>query len=111
MLNLSAILRWLAAASVTIVLLQTPARADAIDGSWCHEDGRRLSILGPLIVTPAGTRTQGDYSRHGFAYVAPVGEAQAGTAIRMTLINDNLMRLAAGENAPEHWRRCGPPIS
>ena len=33
------------------------ARADAIDGHWCHADGRLISIAGPRIVTPGVVRS------------------------------------------------------
>jgi hypothetical protein len=42
----------------------TPAWADAIDGHWCFTDSERISIQGPAIVAPTGSRIQGDYSRH-----------------------------------------------
>lgn len=113
MMSSRAGLRFLLAAGVlvTYVMSSLPVRADAIDGSWCHHDGRRLSILGPLIMTPAGSRVQGDYSRHAFAYVAPANDPQPGAQIRMTLINDELMRLNSGQASTETWRRCGPPVS
>ena len=51
-----------------LVVFGGPVLADAIDGDWCHVDGRRLSIAGPDIVTPGGMRTKGDYDRHHFNY-------------------------------------------
>ena len=54
------------------------ARADAIDGNWCAADGRTFSIEGPKILTPGGTATTGDYTRHSFAYVVPSGEVVPG---------------------------------
>ena len=81
------------------------ARADAIDGNWCAADGRTFSIDGPRIVTPGGTATTGDYTRHGFAYVIPAGEAGTGTRVTMVLLNEETVRLTAGA-APELWRRC-----
>jgi hypothetical protein len=47
------------------------ALADAIDGDWCHSDGKRMSISGPAIVTPGGRQMNGDYARHSFSYVIP----------------------------------------
>ena len=35
------------------------AWADKIDGDWCFEDGRHLSIAGPRIVTPLGSHIAG----------------------------------------------------
>ena len=35
------------------------ARADVIDGHWCYPDGKRISIQGPAIVTPAGSHHPG----------------------------------------------------
>ena len=87
------------------------ARADVIDGAWCHE-GLRLTISGPAIVTPGGTKTSGDYSRHAFSYVVPASEPQPGTTVMMRLLNEETMNLRASpEAAWETWRRCGPPIS
>lgn len=91
-----------------------PAFADAIDGNWCHDDGRRFSIRGPEIVTPGGKRMEGNYSRHGFSYQAPAPEQGAGQTIVMTLANENTVFLRYGENAAggqETWRRCAPSIS
>src|SRR6516164_6516342 len=64
------------------------ALADVIDGDWCFPDGRRFEIRGPDIVTPAGIRTTGDYSRHHFAYVVPKGDPDAGKTIDMRLMNE-----------------------
>ena len=89
-----------------------PARADAIDGNWCHEDGRRLTIKGPQLTTPAGAEIQGDYDRHGFAYVAPVAEPDGGGTISMVLLSETQMRMKAPSNPDQLWRRCGTrPIS
>ena len=62
------------------------ALADAIDGDWCHGDGRRLSINGPDIVTPGGARLKGDYDRHHFSYVVPASEPGAGGTVAMVLL-------------------------
>jgi hypothetical protein len=92
-------------------LVALPAKADAIDGAWCRED-LRLTINGPAITTPAGTRTSGDYSRHAFSYVVPASEPDAGTTISMRLLNEETMNLRSNLEAPwQTWRRCGPPIS
>lgn len=96
-----------------LMLLASPAFADAIDGNWCHNDGRRFSIRGPEIVTPGGKRMEGDYSRHAFTYTAPAPEAGAGQKIFMTLANEDTVFLRRGEAsaAQETWVRCGPSIS
>ena len=103
--------RVLGAALGTALVAATPALADAIDGAWCHE-ASRLTINGAAIVTPAGARIQGDYSRHAFSYVAPPGDANPGTTVSMRLINEDTVQLRAGaQAATEVWLRCGPPIS
>lgn len=96
-----------------LVSLALPARADAIDGEWCFKDGRRMSIRGPDIVTPGGTRMQGDYDRHGFAYVVPTGESGAGAQVFMVLLNEDTVYLWLGTPVPprdekgvEVWHRC-----
>ena len=89
-----------------------PAAADAIDGDWCREDGKRMSIQGPAIVTPGGGKTQGDYSRHAFAYVIPPGEAGAGNNVAITLRGEHLAEAREGDaGALQEWRRCQPGIS
>ena len=56
-----------------------PAFADAIDGNWCHVDGRRFTIRGPAITTPAGNSLQGNYDRHYFSYPIPASEPRCET--------------------------------
>ena len=86
------------------------ARADSIDGRWCAEDGRRMDINGSGIVTPGGTSMTGDYDRHGFSYVVPPGEKEAGTPVRMRLRGETTIHLfkGAGSGEPEIWKRCTP---
>lgn len=93
------------------LLCTAPAWADSIDGAWCHQNGRRMVIAGPRIVTPAGTTAQGDYGRHDFTYVVPAGDPGAGTTIRMVLMGELHVRVQEGEAAPIVWDRCGPSIS
>jgi hypothetical protein len=87
------------------------ALADAIDGDWCHGDGRRLSINGPDIVTPGGAHLKGDYDRHHFSYVVPASEPGAGATVAMVLLSEILMRLKPPAGDEQTWRRCGKPIS
>ena len=99
-------------AVTAFVCAATSALADAIDGDWCHSDGRHFSIRGPDIVTPAGARMQGDYSRHAFNYKPPAPERGAGGTIAMQLVNENTVHLSYGEAAaPEVWLRCSPSVS
>ena len=96
---------------VAVLVLPGVARADAIDGHWCHDDGRRFEIAGPVIVTPARSRTSGQYDRHYFSYVVPTDDPGAGSTIEMVLMGETALRLKAGNTAEEIWNRCGPPIS
>ncbi len=94
------------------ILAATSARADAIDGDWCHSS-RSFRIEGPAITTPAGTRLQGRYTRHDFDYVSPAGETEAGSRIQMRLLDEETLSLTrvppAGSAAPvEIWKRCKP---
>ncbi len=98
--------------AISVLLAAHPARADAIDGAWCRDGNLRLMINGPVILTAAGSKTQGDYSRHAFSYIAPSGDPGSGTTISMYLVNEDTMQLRAGAQAPiETWLRCGPPVS
>src|SRR5882724_9363033 len=87
------------------------AWADKIDGDWCFDDGRHMSIEGPRIVTPLGTHTQGNYARHSFSYIVPAPEPAAGQTVRMLLLNENTVHLSLGGGATETWHRCAPNIS
>jgi hypothetical protein len=96
-----------------LLLAAVPAKADAIDGEWCAPGGtRRLSIDGPKLVTPAGARIEGNYTRHSFAYKAPAGEVEAGNEIEMRLMGEHAMlfRPQGAANA-QTWTRCSRPIS
>jgi hypothetical protein len=103
----------LAAALGIFVASPESARADVIDGNWCHADGRRLSIRGPQIKTPGGTEMRGDYTRHSFVYVVPAGEPGSGQTVSMILLSEYLMHARQGGNdAPvQVWNRCPPDIS
>lgn len=107
------------AMAAAIVGLPGLALADAIDGNWCLENTRKfMSIDGVQIVTPGGSRTEGNYSRHAFDYVIPPPEPQAGTVVGMLLVNENTINLVVGtkfvsRGAPnvEVWRRCNRPTA
>lgn len=99
--------------AVAMLLPAVGAWADAIDGNWCHSDGRNMSIDGPQIVTPGGKRMAGNYDRHAFTFVAPKGEPKAGSTISMILIDDDTLNLTVGGGTAEPaqrkmqvWRRC-----
>ena len=90
----------------------TPALADRIDGDWCARDGRHITIDGPSIITPGGTKMTGIYDRHHFTYTVPVPETNSGSRIEMTQQSEELMvsrRIPAGGGKPvklETWKRC-----
>ena len=98
---------------IAALLWTTPARADAIDGDWCSKLGKRLTIDGPKIVTPGGTKMTGSYDRHGFIYRVPPAEKGAGTIIEMSQVDEETMLLrrkppgATVASLPETWGRCG----
>lgn len=99
-------------AGILLVALNIGAvRADAIDGDWCHADGKRLTINGPDITTPAGMKLTGDYDRHHFSYVVPAGEPGSGATVSMQLLNELNMMLKPPAGEEQNWRRCGKPIS
>jgi len=102
-------------AAAAILAVPSTAFADAIDGHWCHKDGRRLSINGPKITTPGGKKMTGDYDRHGFIYVIPSKEPGAGKKAFMNLIDEYTVILRTGPDSPkavkETWKRCGKPTA
>jgi hypothetical protein len=97
-------------------IIAGPAFADAIDGNWCHSDGRRFTIRGPAITTPGGNQLQGNYDRHYFSYSVPASEPRAGETVFMTLMGEYLVHLRVGKDSStagpaEEWKRCAPSIS
>jgi hypothetical protein len=114
--------RWMLAIGVTASAIfgLSPglARADAIDGNWCSAEGKHMSIEGPAIVTPAGTPTHGNYSRHYFTYQVPAPDPGAGQTVYMALLNENTVHLTMASDAQkaqqtpvEVWHRCPPAVS
>jgi hypothetical protein len=102
-----------AAVGAAMCLPAATARADAIDGNWCSDDQRHFSIDGPRIVTPGGVEMTGEYDRHGFSYLVPEGERDAGARIVMTLMSEDVLHLTVvqgshsdGSSELEVWRRC-----
>jgi hypothetical protein len=88
------------------------ARADVIDGDWCHAQDGHFAIKGPEIVTPGGHKLQGSYTRHSFAYTVPAPEPGAGEEVAMTLVNENTVHLRRPPTAPiQVWVRCAPRVS
>jgi hypothetical protein len=101
-----------------LLLAGGTARADVIDGDWCSPDGKHLSIRGADIVTPAGTRATGAYTRHSFDYVVPARDPNPGFTVAMRLVNEETMqfRIGADANAAAQapmqiWHRCTMPIT
>jgi hypothetical protein len=80
----------------------------ALDGNWCHADGKRLTVKGSDIVTPAGKPLRAEYARTFASWVIPDGEANAGTTITMMLIGTDRAhtREGAADTPPLEWRRC-----
>jgi len=104
---------WTIIVGAIISVFSLPVLADAIDGHWCHKDGRRMSSEGLKFVTPGGTSTAGEYDRHAYSYTVPDGEPGAGTRITMDLMHDDLIHLYIPQKGPgpapvktEHWERC-----
>ncbi len=100
-----------ALAFMATLLAASPARADRIDGNWCN-GARHMTIDGPAIVTPGGTKMTGEYDRHGFSYVIPQGEPDAGSRVDMVQYDDNTNQVTTtpgattGQARTEIWNRC-----
>ncbi len=93
----------------TLYLGSGAARADVIDGEWCL-GVNHFAIQGPDIVTPGGHQIKGNYWRHGFAYIVPADETDAGREIDMRLLNEETVELTrkGQTSSPETWHRCKP---
>lgn len=88
--------------------LASSASADAIDGNWCAEDGRHLSVQGSKVVTPGGVELQVPYDRHAMSYTVPESEPGAGEMMALRVVSDNELwvTLAVAGSEKESWRRC-----
>ena len=96
--------------TAALILFATSAWADQIDGEWCHDDGRIMSIEGPRMVTPGGNRIVGEYTRHTFSYTVPSDEPGAGATTSMRQLHDLAIRVwPEGEAEGQEWRRCAAP--
>jgi hypothetical protein len=91
----------------SLIATSGPLCADAIDGQWCRGT-RHFEIDGAKIRTPGGNSIVGNYHRHGFTYVVPPTEENAGSEIVMVLLNEETVQLTRGPSPPETWRRCKP---
>jgi hypothetical protein len=104
--------RQIAVALCALPFLALPAAADAIDGDWCFDDGRSLTIDGPQIRTPTGDELTGEYSRHAFRYVGAAGSEEEAHDVLMQLWSDDelrINRIVDGEDEPQEiWHRCKP---
>ncbi|MCI4666421.1 MAG: hypothetical protein MRY74_17065 [Neomegalonema sp.] len=90
-----------------------PARADAIYGCWSF-DGKQVKVSPTRIVTPGGASPKAEIHRHGFSYIAPKSERDAGMRIVFEQLNEALAtRIAVAPGADrtretkvERWRPC-----
>ncbi len=80
----------------------------ALDGNWCHADGKRLTVKGSDVVTPAGKPLRAEYARTFASWVIPDGEPNAGATITMMLVGSDRAhtREGAADTPPLEWRRC-----
>jgi len=80
----------------------------ALDGNWCHTDGKKLTVKGADIITPARKPLRADYARTFASWVIPEGEPNAGTTTTMMLIGTDRAhtREGAADTPPLEWRRC-----
>jgi hypothetical protein len=100
----------IAATLAVLAVYASPARADKIDGDWCHLDGRHFTINYRDLITPGGHHVTGDYGRHSFSYVVPDGEPDSGHTINMMLVNEQTVHLringADAAAPPQIFKRC-----
>ena len=106
-------------AAAAVLLPPSEARADQIDGNWClKKPSKRLSIEGPNIITPRGSRTTGENTHHGFTYQVPSNEPGAGSFVVMEQLSDDEIHVRTGADRksaeaakPQSWGICPPNIS
>jgi len=99
-------------AAALFICLGLPAHGQnyvqALDGDWCHADGKRLSVKGADVVLPGGKPLRADYARTYASWVVPAGEQNAGMTVTMMLVGADRAhtREGAADTPPLEWRRC-----
>lgn len=103
----------IASVSLAFLALASPAFADSIDGKWCSEDGRRITIDGTLgIWGQAGLRLTGEYLRYTYLFAMPAGEPEAGQRVEMRFRrSDQRIAVKIGDGEPKLWQKCPPEVS
>jgi hypothetical protein len=104
---------------LAILLPTSGAHADQIDGHWClKKPFKRLTIDGTNIITPRGSRTTGENTRHEFTYQVPSKEPGAGSFVVMDQLSDDEIHVRTGadmksarQTKPQSWGICPPNIS
>ncbi len=103
---------------VLLLFTAGPASADSLDGNWCSRDGERLHIEGPTIMTPGGSKMQGNYQRHTFSYIVPDTETGAGSFVFLQQWGEEMMKMYLGSDEAsarqgdgQEWNRCAPTTS
>jgi hypothetical protein len=89
-------------------LTQAQSLLPALDGDWCHADGKRLTVKGADIVMAGGKPLRADYARTFASWVIPEGEPNAGMTVTMMLVGTDRAhtRQGAADTPPLEWRRC-----
>lgn len=95
-----------------IITATGPAVSHAIDGAWCHEDGRSMRIDGDMISIDGHT-IAGTYQRHSYTYTSPPGPEGRSGVTSMVLKDDNTLLLTPPSSTHvtigssiQRWRRC-----
>jgi len=101
----------IAALTICVSVSSAPgalAQSPALDGDWCHADGKRLSVKGADVVTPSGKPQRAEYARTFASWVIPEGEPNAGMTVTMMLLGADRAhtREGAADTPPLEWRRC-----
>ena len=70
-----------------------------------------MSVDGPNVVTPGGTKITVEYDRHHMKYIGPNGEKEAGQKIDMTVLDNEDAERRVDNGPLRPWYRCARPTS
>lgn len=102
------------AAIIILVAATQPALADQIDGNWCSPDGQSISVDGPNVVTPGGSKISANYDRHHVDFQIPEGEPHSGDRFSADQLNDDQISVSitrardARAGKAVIWTPCRP---
>ena len=95
------------------MIMLSVLKVGAVDGKWCSDDGRTISVNGLTVVAANGLPAVGAYTEKAFYFAEPRADGRAGPEIWMEPKGPDAVRVSVvsevQKEPPPHdlWSRCG----